>query len=81
VSCCPATDTGEGGRGLQLITALSQRWGTRYTAKGKCIWTEQAPHGPDSRGDRPSDALELMFLGADGFDGDLDALSFGDEEP
>lgn len=37
-----ARDTDEGGRGLQLVEALSQRWGTRYTADGKCIWTEQA---------------------------------------
>ncbi|MFI5754606.1 SpoIIE family protein phosphatase [Streptomyces sp. NPDC051569] len=36
-----ASDTDEGGRGLQLVAALSQRWGTRYTATGKCIWTEQ----------------------------------------
>ncbi|MGW5692353.1 SpoIIE family protein phosphatase [Streptomyces asiaticus] len=36
-----ALDTDEGGRGLQLITALSQRWGTRYSSDGKCIWTEQ----------------------------------------
>ncbi|MGW3623069.1 SpoIIE family protein phosphatase [Streptomyces sp. NPDC000880] len=31
----------EGGRGLQLVAAMSQRWGTRYTPEGKCIWTEQ----------------------------------------
>ncbi|MEV5411278.1 SpoIIE family protein phosphatase [Thermopolyspora sp. NPDC052614] len=37
-----ASDTDEGGRGLQLVAALSQRWGTRYTATGKCIWTEQS---------------------------------------
>lgn len=42
-----ATETDEGGRGLQLITALSQRWGTRYTPTGKCIWTEQALHPPE----------------------------------
>ncbi|GAA1102476.1 SpoIIE family protein phosphatase [Streptomyces javensis] len=36
-----AAVTDEGGRGLQLVSALSQRWGTRYTAEGKCIWTEQ----------------------------------------
>ncbi|GAA3940420.1 hypothetical protein GCM10023085_22360 [Actinomadura viridis] len=35
------TPADEGGRGLQLIAALSQRWGTRYTAHGKSIWTEQ----------------------------------------
>jgi len=37
--------TDEGGRGLQLIAALCQRWGTRYTANGKTIWTEQAMTG------------------------------------
>ncbi|WP_235453425.1 SpoIIE family protein phosphatase [Streptomyces olivochromogenes] len=33
--------TDEGGRGLQLISALCQRWGTRHTRTGKAIWTEQ----------------------------------------
>ncbi|MER6977850.1 SpoIIE family protein phosphatase [Streptomyces carpinensis] len=33
--------TDEGGRGLQLISALCQRWGTRHTCTGKSIWTEQ----------------------------------------
>jgi serine phosphatase RsbU (regulator of sigma subunit)/PAS domain-containing protein len=43
-----AAETDEGGRGLQLVAALSQRWGTRFTASGKCIWTEQALNGsPD----------------------------------
>ncbi|MGO4758470.1 ATP-binding protein, partial [Streptomyces sp. 2MCAF27] len=50
-----AADTDEGGRGLQLVAALSQRWGTRFTATGKCIWTEQMlpPHAvasPAGRG-------------------------------
>ncbi|WP_406437707.1 SpoIIE family protein phosphatase [Streptomyces sp. NBC_00631] len=36
-----AAETDEGGRGLQLVAALAQRWGARYTATGKCIWTEQ----------------------------------------
>lgn len=36
-----AAYTDEGGRGLQLVAALSQRWGTRYVDGGKCIWTEQ----------------------------------------
>ncbi|MFI1338577.1 SpoIIE family protein phosphatase [Streptomyces sp. NPDC020845] len=36
-----ASETDEGGRGLQLVSSLSQRWGTRYTSTGKCIWTEQ----------------------------------------
>ncbi|MFJ3802560.1 SpoIIE family protein phosphatase [Streptomyces sp. NPDC090088] len=37
-----AGDTDEGGRGLQLVSALSRRWGARYLRDGKCIWTEQA---------------------------------------
>ncbi|MGW0845565.1 SpoIIE family protein phosphatase [Streptomyces sp. NPDC002787] len=73
-----AADTDEGGRGLQLITALSQRWGTRYTATGKCIWTEQSLTGPDPHREPPADPLELMFLTPEDFDGDLDALTFGD---
>ena len=32
----------EGGRGLQLVSALCDRWGTRYLTSGKCIWTEQS---------------------------------------
>lgn len=38
-----AAPTDEGGRGLQLVAAIAQRWGTRYTDEGKCIWTEQDP--------------------------------------
>ncbi|MFJ5282119.1 SpoIIE family protein phosphatase [Streptomyces parvulus] len=40
-----SADTDEGGRGLQLITALTHRWGARYTQNGKCIWTEQLLDG------------------------------------
>ena len=36
-----ASDTDEGGRGLQLVAALSHRWGARFTTTGKYIWTEQ----------------------------------------
>lgn len=36
-----AAYTDEDGRGLQLITSLSRRWGARYLSDGKCIWTEQ----------------------------------------
>ncbi|NUT48774.1 MAG: SpoIIE family protein phosphatase [Saccharothrix sp.] len=32
----------EGGRGLFLVAQLTERWGTRYTADGKIIWTEQS---------------------------------------
>ncbi|MCQ8191562.1 SpoIIE family protein phosphatase [Streptomyces rugosispiralis] len=31
----------EGGRGLLLVARLSQRWGSRQTAEGKTIWSEQ----------------------------------------
>ncbi|MBT2389145.1 SpoIIE family protein phosphatase [Streptomyces sp. ISL-1] len=31
----------EGGRGLFLVAQFAERWGTRYTADGKVIWTEQ----------------------------------------
>ncbi|MFE3942867.1 SpoIIE family protein phosphatase [Streptomyces sp. NPDC059118] len=36
-----ARTTDEGGRGLFLVAQLTRRWGTRYTADGKIIWTEQ----------------------------------------
>jgi serine phosphatase RsbU (regulator of sigma subunit) len=34
--------TDEGGRGLFMISQLADAWGTRYTATGKTLWTEQA---------------------------------------
>lgn len=37
-----ATATDEGGRGLFLVAQLAQRWGTRYTPRGKVIWAEQS---------------------------------------
>ncbi|GAA3910519.1 SpoIIE family protein phosphatase [Streptomyces lacrimifluminis] len=74
-----ATETDEGGRGLQLITALSQRWGTRYTPTGKCIWTEQALQPPaGGRGDVPEDARELMFLNPGEFDDLPELRGLGD---
>ncbi|MEU7071821.1 SpoIIE family protein phosphatase [Streptomyces narbonensis] len=36
-----AAATDEGGRGLFLVAQFADRWGTRYTAEGKVIWTEQ----------------------------------------
>lgn len=75
-----ATDTDEGGRGLQLITALCQRWGTRYTPTGKCIWTEQTLLGPDAQRDPSSEALHRMFLSTEEFDADLGTL-LSEEEP
>jgi anti-sigma regulatory factor (Ser/Thr protein kinase) len=37
--------TDEGGRGLFLIAQLTHRWGSRYSASGKTIWTEQLLDG------------------------------------
>ncbi len=34
--------TDEGGRGLLLVSQLTQRWGTRFVADGKIIWAEQS---------------------------------------
>ncbi|MGQ4515329.1 SpoIIE family protein phosphatase [Streptomyces sp. DW26H14] len=36
-----AAATDEGGRGLFLVAQLSERWGTRYTERGKITWAEQ----------------------------------------
>ena len=53
-----ASWTDEGGRGLQLIAALCDRWGTRYMTTGKCIWTEQyLPERPEREPDRDAYAL------------------------
>ncbi|MGW8379006.1 SpoIIE family protein phosphatase [Streptomyces sp. ODS28] len=41
-----AAVTEEGGRGLFLIAQYAQRWGTRYTPRGKAIWAEQSLHAP-----------------------------------
>jgi serine phosphatase RsbU (regulator of sigma subunit)/PAS domain-containing protein/anti-sigma regulatory factor (Ser/Thr protein kinase) len=40
-----AATTDEGGRGLFLVARYAERWGTRYTATGKVIWTEQPLDG------------------------------------
>ena len=37
-----AQETDEGGRGLQLVSLLAERWGTRRTPKGKIVWFELA---------------------------------------
>jgi anti-sigma regulatory factor (Ser/Thr protein kinase) len=45
-----AATTDEGGRGLFLVAQFADRWGTRYTADGKVIWTEQPlPPGGNER--------------------------------
>ncbi|GAB2851256.1 SpoIIE family protein phosphatase [Streptomyces deserti] len=37
--------TDEGGRGLLLVSQLTQRWGTRFIPDGKIIWAEQSLNG------------------------------------
>ncbi|NEA97514.1 SpoIIE family protein phosphatase [Streptomyces sp. SID13726] len=65
-----ATETDEGGRGLQLISALATRWGARYTPTGKCIWTEQPLRAPEN----PQEPPEILFLDPADFDEDWDAV-------
>ncbi len=37
----------EGGRGLFIVSQLAQAWGTRFTASGKTVWTEQSLPGEE----------------------------------
>ncbi|MGJ5752689.1 PAS domain-containing protein [Streptomyces puniciscabiei] len=37
-----AATTDEGGRGLFLVSQMTERWGVRYSPQGKVIWAEQA---------------------------------------
>ena len=39
---CRADVTAENGRGLQLVTALAERWGAQRTPTGKVVWFEQS---------------------------------------
>ncbi|WP_051950936.1 SpoIIE family protein phosphatase [Actinacidiphila yeochonensis] len=41
-----AAETDEGGRGLFIVAQCTTRWGCRYGAQGKTIWTEQPLSGP-----------------------------------
>ncbi|MFD4691984.1 SpoIIE family protein phosphatase [Streptomyces sp. NPDC058463] len=56
-----AYETDEGGRGLFLIAQLTRRWGTRYTARGKTIWAEQALPAAADEGIEP--ALSPLLAG------------------
>jgi PAS domain S-box-containing protein len=57
-----ARDTDEGGRGLQLVTMLSESWGSRRTHRGKTVWFELALPGEQSTSSGPSvDELLSMF--------------------
>ncbi|MET9736487.1 SpoIIE family protein phosphatase [Streptomyces sp. NPDC006458] len=46
-----AKDTDEGGRGLFLVARYAEQWGTRYTGRGKTLWTSQALHGEEDLGE------------------------------
>jgi len=41
-----AGEDDESGRGLNIVAALSVRWGVRPTAGGKCVWAELGPAEP-----------------------------------
>ncbi|WP_406253630.1 SpoIIE family protein phosphatase (plasmid) [Streptomyces atratus] len=59
-----AKTTDEGGRGLFLVAQFTQRWGTRYTPRGKVIWTEQPLHdgaAAAATGDTLADVLLDQF--------------------
>jgi anti-sigma regulatory factor (Ser/Thr protein kinase) len=60
-----AAATDEGGRGLFLVAQFAGRWGTRYTSRGKVIWTEQPLHGP---GAEPEEATAESLLDQWGID-------------
>ncbi|MFE7160205.1 SpoIIE family protein phosphatase [Streptomyces sp. NPDC057636] len=47
-----AHDTEEGGRGLYLVMSMSHRWGTRYAARGKTVWSQQTLPGRTGAGAR-----------------------------
>ncbi|MFD0686791.1 SpoIIE family protein phosphatase [Actinomadura fibrosa] len=42
-----AEDDDENGRGLLVVSQLAHRWGTRRTAAGKVVWSEQIVPGVD----------------------------------
>ncbi|WP_316739524.1 SpoIIE family protein phosphatase [Streptomyces sp. MK7] len=58
-----AATTDEGGRGLFLVAQFAQCWGTRYTPRGKIIWTEQVLDDGTSSAlaSTPVDALLEQF--------------------
>ncbi|MBY8840509.1 SpoIIE family protein phosphatase/ATP-binding protein [Streptomyces sp. SP2-10] len=57
-----AATTDEGGRGLFLVAQFAQRWGTRYTPRGKVIWAEQLlGDGSPAKSHAPVDFLLDQF--------------------
>ncbi len=56
-----ARDTDEGGRGLQLVSMLSESWGSRRTPRGKTVWFELGLPDGESRGPDLAEALLSMY--------------------
>ncbi|MFJ4844154.1 MULTISPECIES: SpoIIE family protein phosphatase [unclassified Streptomyces] len=58
-----ARATDEGGRGLQLVSLLSTRWGSRRTHRGKTVWFELAlpADGGGTSGEDTIEALLSLF--------------------
>jgi anti-sigma regulatory factor (Ser/Thr protein kinase) len=54
--------TDEGGRGLFLVAHIAERWGTRYTHRGKVIWAEQPLTGGE---EEPADLSAAFASFAD----------------
>ncbi len=54
-----ARDTDEGGRGLQLVSLLSESWGSRRTPRGKTVWFEMAL--PDGEAKKTPDLAEALL--------------------
>jgi anti-sigma regulatory factor (Ser/Thr protein kinase) len=52
-----AADDDERGRGLQVVSQIAQRWGTRRTGAGKVVWCELAV--PPARQAKPSGPVEV----------------------
>ncbi|MFD9305162.1 SpoIIE family protein phosphatase [Streptomyces sp. NPDC060048] len=55
-----AATTDEGGRGLFLVAQYAERWGTRYTERGKVIWAELPLAGAAEP--EPPDLMNLEAL-------------------
>ncbi|MFF3425490.1 SpoIIE family protein phosphatase [Streptomyces sp. NPDC002602] len=58
-----AATTDEGGRGLFLVAQYAERWGTRYTERGKVIWAELPLSG------NPAEPLAALTLDLDELEG------------
>ena len=49
-----AADDDERGRGLQVVSQIAQRWGTRRTSAGKVVWCELAVPSTRQAGAAPA---------------------------